>query len=137
MCFLPNDGMCILQFALTDFIGLVPTFFDWDPENRNRLDRLKRAELTHGVVEFVAPQEYMVRPPQPVVIVFVIDVSYGAVQSGMVATAAKVILDSLDGIPNADDRTKIGFITFDSSLHFYNLSVLFVLFSNLLANFFY
>lgn len=102
---------------------LVPTFFDWDPENRNRVDRMTRAELTHGVVEFVAPQEYMVRPPQPVVFLFVIDVSYGAVQSGMVATAARAILESLDGIPNNDDRAKIGFITFDSTLHFYNLAV--------------
>ena len=79
------------------------------------------------MVEFVAPQEYMVRPPQPVVLVFVIDVSYGAVQSGMVATAAKVILDSLDRIANTDDRTKIGFITFDSSIHFYNLTVCYII----------
>lgn len=82
-----------------------------------------RPELTHGVMEFMAPQEYMVRPPQPVVMLFVIDVSFGAVQSGMVASAAKAILKSLDGIPNKDNRTKIGFITFDSTLHFYNLAV--------------
>jgi protein transport protein SEC24 len=54
--------------------------------------------------------------------VFVIDVSVGAVQSGMIAVAAKAILDSLDRIPNTDDRTKIGFITFDSSIHYYNLA---------------
>ncbi len=103
--------------------NVVPSFFDWDPDNRQRVERLQRPELTHGVVEFVAPQEYMVRPPQPVVIVFVIDVSFGAVQSGMVAVAAKAILDSLDRIPNTDDRTKVGFITFDSSIHYYNLAV--------------
>ncbi|KAJ3306763.1 COPII subunit [Kappamyces sp. JEL0829] len=100
----------------------VPSFFDWDPDNRSRVDRLQRPELTHGVVEFVAPQEYMVRPPQPVVFVFVIDVSFGAVQSGMVAVAARAILSALDGIPNTDDRTKVGFITFDSSMHYYNLA---------------
>lgn len=64
----------------------------------------------------------MVRPPQPPAYVFVIDVSYSAVQSGMVATAARTILDSLDRIPNEENRTKIGFITVDSSLHFYNLN---------------
>ncbi|KAJ3358497.1 COPII subunit, partial [Kappamyces sp. JEL0680] len=100
----------------------VPSFFDWDPDNRSRVDRLQRPELTHGVVEFVAPQEYMVRPPQPVVFVFVIDVSFGAVQSGMVSVAARAILSALDGIPNTDDRTKVGFITFDSSMHYYNLA---------------
>lgn len=100
----------------------MPSFFDWDPETRARVDRRERPELTHGVIEFIAPQEYMVRPPQPVVIVFVIDVSFGALQSGMLHIAAKAIRDSLDTIPNTDDRTKIAFITFDSAMHFYNLS---------------
>jgi len=40
---------------------LVPQFFDWDPETRQHVDRMKRPELTHSVVEFVAPQEYMVQ----------------------------------------------------------------------------
>ncbi|KAJ3270457.1 COPII subunit [Terramyces sp. JEL0728] len=107
MCSLSND---------------VPSFFDWDQDNRNRVDRMARPELNLGVVEYIAPQEYMIRPPQPVVLLFVIDVSQGAVQSGMVATAANAILESIDKIPNTDDRTKIGFITFDTSLHFYNLN---------------
>jgi hypothetical protein len=42
-----------------------------------------RAELNHSVIEFVAPTEYMVRPPQPAVYVFLIDVSHAAVQSGV------------------------------------------------------
>jgi anaerobic selenocysteine-containing dehydrogenase len=54
---------------------------------------------------------------------FVIDVSYPAVQCGMVATAAATILESLDRIPNDEDRTKVGIITVDSSIHFYNLQV--------------
>ncbi|KAJ3208910.1 COPII subunit [Dinochytrium kinnereticum] len=99
-----------------------PNFFDWDTETRSHVDRMKRAELTHSVVEYVAPQEYMVRPPQPVVMLFVIDVSLQSVQSGMIAVACKAILASLDGIPNTDNRTKIGIITVDSTLHFYNLS---------------
>ncbi|KAI9350074.1 hypothetical protein DFJ73DRAFT_625330 [Zopfochytrium polystomum] len=107
MCYLTNE---------------VPGFYDWDPETRTQVDRMKRTELTHSVVEYQAPQEYMVRPPQPVVMVFVIDVSFPAVQSGMVAVAAKTILDTLDRIPNTDNRTKVAFITVDSSLHFYNLS---------------
>lgn len=65
----------------------------------------------------------MVRPPQPVVMVFVIDVSVEAVQSGMLAVAAKAIYDSLDRIPNSDERSKVAFITFDNALHFYNLAV--------------
>lgn len=56
---------------------------------------------------------------------FVIDVSYAAVQSGMLAIAVHSILSSLDRIPNSDDRTRIGFITVDRLYHFYNLAVFF------------
>ncbi|KAJ3317081.1 COPII subunit, partial [Gonapodya sp. JEL0774] len=101
---------------------VVPSFYDWDAETRTSLDRLKRHELTHAVVEYVAPQEYMVRPPQPCVFVFVIDVTYAAVQNGMVATAARTILDSLDGLPNDDNRTKVMIVTVDQALHFYSLN---------------
>ncbi|KAI8807923.1 Sec23/Sec24 trunk domain-containing protein [Cladochytrium replicatum] len=103
-------------------VNEVPSFFDWDPETRQPRDRMKRVELTHSVIDFIAPQEYMVRPPQPVVFFFVIDVSYNAIQSGMVATAAKAILSALDSIPNSDSRTKVGIMTVDSTLHFYNLN---------------
>jgi protein transport protein SEC24 len=68
LCYLSND---------------VPAFFDWDPETKTAVDRMKRAELTHAVVEFVAPQEYMVRPPQPVAFLFLIDVSFNSISTGI------------------------------------------------------
>lgn len=101
----------------------MPSFFDWNPYTNERVDRKQRPELCYGVIDYVAPQEYMVRPPQPVVFLFIIDVSYAAVQSGMLAIAVHSILNSLDRIPNSDDRTRIGFITVDRLYHFYNLSV--------------
>jgi protein transport protein SEC24 len=88
--------------------------------NNQRTDIDERPELTRGTVEFVAPQEYMVRPPQPPVYVFVIDVSYNAVASGMVHKTCETILQMLDNLPGAG-RTRIGFITFDNTVHFYNL----------------
>ncbi|KAH8556251.1 hypothetical protein BGW37DRAFT_417351 [Umbelopsis sp. PMI_123] len=109
---------CNMCFLLNE----VPSAFDRDAVTSQPADRWKRAELNYGCVEFVAPTEYMVRPPQPPAYVFVIDVSYSAVQSGMVATAARTILDSLDRIPNGENRTKVAFITVDSSLHFYNFN---------------
>src|SRR4051812_34519075 len=39
----------------------VPQAFDWDHIGQKSVDRWQRAELNHGVVEFIAPQEYMVR----------------------------------------------------------------------------
>lgn len=97
----------------------VPQGFDWDAASQKSVDRWQRAELNHSVVEFVAPQEYMVRPPQPLVYLFLFDVSYNAVTSGLLATSARTILDSLNRIPNADTRTRLGFLAVDSSLHYF------------------
>ncbi|KAK4704518.1 protein transport protein SEC24, partial [Phenoliferia sp. Uapishka_3] len=99
----------------------VPQLFDWDQEKNQPADRYQRAELNSAVVEFVAPTEYMVRPPQPPIYIFIIDVSYSAINSGMVATAARTLLESLDRLPNDDSRTKISIIAVDSCLHFFSL----------------
>ncbi|RHY35320.1 hypothetical protein DYB32_000221 [Aphanomyces invadans] len=71
-------------------------------------------------VEIVASSEYMMRPPTPPVYVFVIDVSAQAVASGMLAVATDTIKHELDNLPGAP-RTRVGFITFDNAVHFYNL----------------
>ncbi|KAK9465986.1 hypothetical protein V1512DRAFT_287066 [Lipomyces arxii] len=100
----------------------VPTAFDWDARNQKQVDRWSRPELNNGVVEFVAPSEYMARPPQPLIITFLIDVSAIAVTTGLVATAARTIVESLDRIPNKDKRTRLAFICVDSSLHYFTVA---------------
>lgn len=107
-----------------------------------------------GSVEFVAPVEYMVRPPQAPVYVFVIDVSAASVSRGALSIAAHTIQSVrapacccathtragtlspppppslprppfppphqvLDGM--TDDRIQVGFVTFDTAVHFYSL----------------
>ena len=57
----------------------------------------------------------------PPTYVFLIDVSYRAVAAGILPTIADSIKDSLDRLPGGE-RTRIGFVTFDSSLHFYKLT---------------
>ncbi|OJJ82795.1 COPII subunit SEC24 [Aspergillus glaucus CBS 516.65] len=106
MCSLTND---------------VPQAFDWDSAAQKPADRALRPELNHSVVEFVAPQEYMVRPPQPLVYLFLIDVSYTSVANGLLATTARCIKESLDRIPNADRRTRLGFMAVDTSLHYFSI----------------
>ncbi|KAI0225524.1 COPII subunit [Massospora cicadina] len=103
-------------------INDLPQSFDYDVYNRQPVDRFQRPELNCSVVDYSAPVEYTVRAPHPPIYMFVIDVSYASVQNGMVATVAKTILESLDRIPNPDQRTKVGFMTVDSNLHFYKLS---------------
>ncbi|KAI0463672.1 COPII subunit [Komagataella kurtzmanii] len=99
----------------------VPSGFDFDKDTQQRVDRMARVELNYSVVEFVAPKEYMVRLPQPLVYLFVLDVSTHAIQNGYLATVARTILDSLDQIPNKDGRARVGFIGVDSSLHFFTI----------------
>jgi protein transport protein SEC24 len=101
----------------------VPAEYDWDRTTNTQIDRWSRPELNRSVVEFVAPTEYMVRPPQPPVYVFLLDVSPAAVQSGMLATATRTILENLGRIPNTDGRTKVAVIGFDSALYFFSLGV--------------
>ncbi|KAK9154774.1 hypothetical protein Sjap_002254 [Stephania japonica] len=88
--------------------------------NNIRIDINQRPELTKGSVEYVAPAEYMVRPPMPPLYFFLIDVSVTAVRSGMLEVVAKTIKSCLDELPGSP-RTQIGFLTFDSTLHFYNM----------------
>jgi len=99
----------------------IPAAFDISKDTGMVLNRYERNELNHSVVEFVAPQEYMIRAPQPLSYVFVIDVSITSVQSGLLATVATTILDTLDRIPNKLDTTRIAIIGVDSALHYFNI----------------
>ncbi|GFP82423.1 protein transport protein sec24-like cef [Phtheirospermum japonicum] len=89
------------------------------PDGRRR-DADERPELCRGTVEFVATKEYMVRDPMPAVFFFLIDVSMNAIQTGATAAACSAINQVIDDLPKGP-RTMVGFATFDSTIHFYNL----------------
>lgn len=95
-------------------------YFSHLDNNGQRRDKAQRPELSNASVEFVAPGDYMVRPPQPPVYFFVIDVSEASIANGMINCMVNAIKESLDDLPGSV-RTQIGFITFDSCIHFYNL----------------
>lgn len=61
-----------------------------------------------------------VRAPMPPAYMFVIDASVSAVACGMLAAVVEGIRRSLDRMAE-NERTMVGFLTFDSTLHFYNL----------------
>ncbi|ORY79375.1 Sec23/Sec24 trunk domain-domain-containing protein, partial [Protomyces lactucae-debilis] len=107
---------------LCNLINDTPQAFDFNSHENKPVDRFARAELNHAVVDFLAPTEYMVRAPQALAYVFLIDVSFAAVSSGLVGTAARIIQEALDEIPNSDKRTKVAFIAVDSSLHFFSMT---------------
>lgn len=87
-----------------------------------RTDRAKRAELRSGLVEFAAPSEYMVRAPQPSIFVFLLDVSYASVVSGVLASTAHAIKLALDDMAELP-RAKFALFTFDDHVHYYTFPV--------------
>ena len=105
----------------------VNTYFGPLDSSGKRADRYEHAELCHGSVDYIAPAEYMVRPPQPPAFLFLIDVTSTSVNSGMLdvvcATIRDLILspESEKRFPGGE-RCQIGIMTFDTSIHFYNLS---------------
>jgi protein transport protein SEC24 len=87
-----------------------------------RIDFEQRPELRYGTVDYVAPPEYCNKAPAPATILFGIDVSWNAIHSGMVAKAVSGIRRLLYGPGRTIfSGTKIGILTFDRVVHFYNL----------------
>lgn len=87
-----------------------------------RQDYDDRLELQKGSVDFIASNEYMNRPPMPPTYIFVLDVSKPAIETGYLALAASTIKNVIETklLPGGE-RTRISFITYDSSVQFYNL----------------
>lgn len=112
-----NCNLCGASQATTD------AYFHNLDETGKRADRWQRPELCKGVVEYIAPGEYMVRPPQPPVFMFVIDVSYTAVATGMLDAVVASIKETIQaGLMPGGGRMQMGVITFDTAVHFYNLN---------------
>uniref|UniRef100_H3DF95 SEC24 homolog A, COPII coat complex component n=1 Tax=Tetraodon nigroviridis TaxID=99883 RepID=H3DF95_TETNG len=105
---------------LCNRVNDVPEEFMYNPVSRSYGEPHKRPEVQNATIEFIAPSEYMLRPPQPAVYLFILDVSHNAVETGYLNVFCQSLLDNLSRLPG-DSRTKIGFITFDSTIHFYNL----------------
>ncbi|KAJ1916748.1 COPII coat Sec23p-Sfb3p heterodimer component [Mycoemilia scoparia] len=87
-----------------------------------RLDWDVRPELRHGSIEFLATKDFISRPPMPASYIFAIDVSWQSVQSKLIESATKAIKSLLFEGPGIPDQVKIGLITYDRHVHFYNLS---------------
>ncbi len=62
-----------------------------------------------------------VRAPMPPVYFFAIDMSAEAASSGVLPLVCDIIKACLDRLPG-DERTQIGFVTYNAHKHFYNLS---------------
>ncbi|KAK9128853.1 hypothetical protein Syun_017650 [Stephania yunnanensis] len=91
------------------YVNPYVTFSESGRKWRCNICSLLNDELTKGSVEYVAPAEYMVRPPMPPLYFFLIDVSVTAVRSGMLESSLTqpqmMVVSDLDDIfvPLPDD----------------------------------
>ncbi|SMN22227.1 similar to Saccharomyces cerevisiae YIL109C SEC24 Component of the Sec23p-Sec24p heterodimer of the COPII vesicle coat [Maudiozyma saulgeensis] len=96
----------------------VPAKIDMD-KFEAQMNRYERSALKCGVMEYLAPKEYTVRQPSPTVYVFILDVSQAAQKEGLLSTAVRTILDTLDELPNHDNRTRVSIMCVDNALHYF------------------
>lgn len=127
MCTFPND-VSAEYFAPTDPSGV-------------RVDRVQRPELTNGTVEYLVPKEYWAKEPVGLRWLFVLDVSQDAVSKGFLAAICAGISKGLYGededaageeATNGDTASanrilpegcKVGFVTFDKAISYFNCNV--------------
>ncbi|XP_036811660.1 protein transport protein Sec24C isoform X4 [Oncorhynchus mykiss] len=104
-----------------------PHYFQHLDHTGKRVDCYDRPELSQGSYEFVATVDYCKnnKLPQPPSFIFFIDVSYNAVKSGMVNIVCQELKTLLDYLPRenpeADSVVRVGFVTYNKVLHFYNV----------------
>ncbi|XP_012285057.1 protein transport protein Sec24A [Orussus abietinus] len=107
---------CNLCFRVNE----LPEEFQFDPVTKSYGDPSRRPEVKTSTIEFIAPSEYMLRPPQPAVYLFVLDISRLAVESGYLGIVCNTIAEELSKLPG-DGRTQIGFLAIDSAIHFFSM----------------
>lgn len=110
-----------------------PEYYSALTPQGSRVDREQRPEIMLGTVEFLVPKEYWSKEPVGLHWLFVIDVSQEAVKRGLLATFCEGIIAALYGCGTEKSKDssnqrcfptncKVGIVTFDKDIHFYNLN---------------
>ncbi|KAI6247187.1 hypothetical protein HI914_04885 [Erysiphe necator] len=111
-----------------------PEYFSPLTPQGSRVDREQRPEIMLGTVEFLVPKEYWSKEPVELHWLFLIDVSQEAVNKGFLATFCEGVVAALYGYDNEEKtrnsrnqryfpkNCKVGIVTFDKDIHFYNLN---------------
>ncbi|KAA0723816.1 Protein transport protein [Triplophysa tibetana] len=122
------DGGRRYQCAFCSCVNEVPAqYFQHLDHMGRRMDLYERPELSLGSYEFIATLDYCRnnKPPNPPAYIFMIDVSYTNIKSGLVRLICQELKTLLDRLPKeegADSSViKVGFVTYNKILHFYNV----------------
>lgn len=112
-----------------------PDYFCATSPQGVRVDRDQRPELHRGTVEFVVPKEYWTREPVGLRWLFLIDATQESYNKGFMETFCDGILAALYGGEDHEkdengepkrripEGAKVGFVTFDKDIQFYNINV--------------
>ncbi|XP_051897554.1 protein transport protein Sec24C [Pristis pectinata] len=106
---------------------VLPHYFQHLDHTGKRMDYYDRPELSLGSYEFLATVDYCKNNkfPNPPAFIFMIDVSYNALKSGLVHLLCEELKSLLDFLPregNAEESAiRVGFVTYNKVLHFYNV----------------
>nr|XP_048714932.1 protein transport protein Sec24C isoform X4 [Caretta caretta] len=104
-----------------------PHYFQHLDHTGKRVDFYDRPELSLGSYEFLATVSYCKNNkfPNPPAFIFMIDVSYNAVKSGLVRLICEELKSLLDYLPREgnmeESAIRVGFVTYNKVLHFYNV----------------
>lgn len=122
------DGGRRYQCAFCSCVNEVPVqYFQHLDHMGRRMDLYERPELSLGSYEFIATMDYCKnnKPPNPPAYIFMIDVSYTNIKSGLVRLICQELKTLLDRLPKEDgadsSSIKVGFVTYNKILHFYNV----------------
>ncbi|CAB0040654.1 unnamed protein product [Trichogramma brassicae] len=107
---------CNLCFKVNE----LPEEFLYDPATKAYGDPTRRPEVRSSTIEFIAPGEYMLRPPPPAVYIFILDVSKLACDSGYLSIVCRILQEEMSNLPG-DSRTQIGIIGVNSAVHFFGM----------------
>uniref|UniRef100_A0AAQ4RV20 SEC24 homolog D, COPII coat complex component n=1 Tax=Gasterosteus aculeatus aculeatus TaxID=481459 RepID=A0AAQ4RV20_GASAC len=122
------DGGRRYQCGFCNCVNEVPVFYFQHLDHMGRrVDFYERPELSLGSYEFVATLDYCKnnKPPNPPAYIFMIDVSYNNIKSGLVKLICDELKNLLEHLPRYEgveaSAIKVGFVTYNKVLHFYNV----------------
>ncbi|KAM9326103.1 protein transport protein Sec24C [Gastrophryne carolinensis] len=104
-----------------------PHYFQHLDHTGKRVDSYDRPELSMGSYEFTATADYCKNNkfPNAPAFIFMIDVSYNAVKSGLVSLVCEELKQLIDFLPREgnmeESAIRVGFVTYNKVLHFYNV----------------
>ncbi|KAJ8416421.1 hypothetical protein AAFF_G00357090 [Aldrovandia affinis] len=122
------DGGRRYQCGFCSCVNEVPAFYFQHLDHMGRrVDMYERPELSLGSYEYIATLDYCRnnRPPSPPAYIFMIDVSYANIKSGLVKLLCEELKTLLDSLPREEgaesSAVRVGFVTYNKVLHFYNV----------------